>query len=191
MAVSGRCLLLVTALQAFSACAHPAARLAEATLQLAGTDGVARTFPDLSRGAPATVLVFFSHSCPCMQAHDRVLRELAQRSAAGVQVFAVDSEYGATLDTDRAEAERRQYPFPILLDPGAQLASTLGAEFATFTVVFDSTGALRYRGGFDSDKTATRADSQPWAARAVDAVLGGRTVEQPQTKALGCALQRW
>ncbi len=115
-------------------------------LTLAGTDGASYRLPEVLGRARYTVLVFFSATCPCLEAHDQRLVALAGAQPAGeVQVLAVDSESGATLEQDRAEARRRGYPFPILLDPGGQLARAVGAVFATTSVVVDSEGRLRFR----------------------------------------------
>ena len=182
--VSGLGMLLL------AACAH--APPAASPLALAGTDGVTRTYPELVQGAPATLLVFFSRECRCMEAHDARLRSLAESiSAAGVRVFAVDSEFGATLEGDRAEAAKRGYAFPMLLDPDARLAAAVGADFATFSAVFDATGTQRYSGGFDSVHGAEHEDTQPWVKLAIADVLAGRPVAHPQAKTLGCALKRW
>ena len=165
---------------------------ASTEITLKGTDGTTRIFPALVRGAPATVLVFFSDHCPCVRAHDVRLRALAERfAAAGVRFFSVDSEYGATLERDQTEARAREYPFPILLDPGSHLADALSARYATYVAIFDAGGTLRYHGGLDSDQSVLHDDAHAWVTQALDDVLAGRAVAQPETKALGCALQRW
>jgi peroxiredoxin len=139
-----------------------------------------------------TVLFFFADHCPCQAAHDARLRDLyALYHPRGVDIFAVDSEVRATRDRDAAEAAKRGYPFPILLDRGGALARRVGAEYATETFVVDAQGTVRYHGGIDSDKRALHADATPFLQNALDDLLADRPPRRVESKALGCALQTW
>jgi hypothetical protein len=102
----------------------------------------------------------------------------------------VDSEVGGSPDADAAEAKRRGYPFSILTDRGAKLADALGAEYATYTVVFDSSGRVRYRGGIDSDKQRLHDDATFFLRDALDDLLAGRAVRTSEGKTLGCVLTK-
>jgi peroxiredoxin len=158
---------------------------------LPGTDGAPRRLTDLARQAPFTVIVFFSAGCPCQRAHDARLRELhALYGGRGVQLVAVDSEAGATVAADRDEARARGYPFPILSDPEGAAADALGATWATFAVVVDAGGRVRYRGGLDSDRIHVTEGASLWLRDALDRLLAGREPEPAETEALGCALRR-
>ncbi len=146
----------------------------------------------LAARAPLTVLVFFSPSCHCLDQHGDRFRDLAEAyRPRGVQVVMVDSNVRATREGDLEEARRRGYPFPIVLDRGARLANALGAESATYSVIVDGSGRVRYRGGFDSDKTHLRDDATPYVRDALDDLLAGREPRVPEAKALGCALEKW
>jgi peroxiredoxin len=180
------------ALVALSACAHSSPAVPTSAIELVGTDGRTRRFEELTQNNAATVLVFFSATCPCMRVHDERLKTLAKHfSERGVQVYVVDSEYSATVERDAHEAESRGYPFPILLDAHSQLMEALGAQYATYSVVLDATGHVRYRGGFDSDKNQLHDDARPYLMNAVEDVASGREPKTSETKALGCSLQRW
>ena len=153
-----------------------------------GTDGQPHTIPS---GPPdrLTVLVFFSKHCQCLSAHDERLRRLYERyRSSGVQFFAVDSEVSSTLSGDREEAARRSYPFSILMDPMARLARALGAQSASYAVILDTQGDVRYEGGIDSDKTHLRDDAIPFLANAIDDLLANHPVRLAATSTVGCAL---
>ena len=47
-------------------------------------------------------------------------------------------------------------------DPGATLAKELGAQYATYSVVLDADGRVRYHGGIDSDKNHLHDDATPY-----------------------------
>jgi peroxiredoxin len=177
---------------AVSACARPGVvgtKLASDALP--GTDG-ARHALQPADGSRLTVLFFFADHCPCQAAHDARLRDLyAQYRPRGVDVLAVDSETSATPERDAAEAAKRGYPFPILIDHGGALARRVGAEYATEAFVVDRSGAIRYHGGIDSDKRALHDDATPFLREALDDLLAERPLRRTESKALGCALQTW
>jgi peroxiredoxin len=186
-----RALVLAFA-SALAGCGAPgrtAARVPDVTL--AGSDGAAHQLAEIVRRAPFTVVVFFSADCPCQRAHDARLRELfAQYRPRGVEVVAVDAEATSTLASDREEAQARGYPFPILSDPEGAVADALGAVWATYAVVIDGSGRVRYRGGLDSDRTHLTDGAALWLRDALDRVLAGREPEPAETSSLGCALRR-
>jgi Redoxin len=153
--------------------------------------GEGPSLDELTRGAPLTVVVFFSSHCPCQRAHDDRLRALAAKYAqAGVRFVLVDAEADATRQQDEVEARARAYPFPILADPSGSLADSLGAEYATYSVVLDAKQRVRYQGGIDSDKQHLTEDANFYLRDAIDDLLGGRSPTVPVGKTLGCVLRR-
>jgi hypothetical protein len=156
---------------------------------LDGTDGAPHSIVPTDQDA-YTAVIFFSAECHVLAAHDERVRKLATEfMPRGVRFVGVDSEIGATLDRDRAEVDRRGYPFPIVLDRGGGLARTLGAEYASYVVVLDREGSVRYRGGIDSDRVRLREDRATYLSDALRDLLGGRAPRVAESKALGCALR--
>ncbi|MGA2448649.1 MAG: redoxin domain-containing protein [Polyangiaceae bacterium] len=175
------------------ACAASPARVSDvpATTLIAG-DGSTVDARRLAGSARWTVLIFFAPHCHCLDAHDARIRALYEAyHPRGVEFRMVDSETRGSRERDGAEARRRGYPFAILLDPGAKLADALGAEYATYSVVVDAEGRVRYRGGIDSDKMHLHDDVRPYLRFALDDLLARRAVRIPEAKTLGCALERW
>jgi hypothetical protein len=161
-------------------------------IPLLATDRQTYQLAGLVSGSAATVVEFFSSDCPCQDAHDDRLIALYQRyQSQGVRFVVVDANYSAGLDHDLAEAKERHYPFPIVVDPGGALMKALGAKYATYSVLLDSNGRVRYRGGFDSDRHPLSAHPKQYLNDAIASVLAGRDPEPAETKALGCALERW
>lgn len=146
---------------------------------------------EVAARATATVITFFSTHCDCQRAHDARLNDLVRRfSPRGVAFLAIDSEADATPAGDAAEAGKRGYAFPILMDPDGAFADALGAEYATYSVVIDAAGRVRYRGGFDSDRKHLVADATPYLANAIESVLAGKDPNPAEVKTLGCSLRR-
>jgi peroxiredoxin len=182
-------LLVLTVAALAAACAQSTLPMNLATSSLPGTDGTSHTL-EPGGATQLTVLVFFADHCPCQAAHDGRLRDLyARYHPRGVEVLAVDSETDATPERDAAEAAKRGYPFPIVIDHGGALARRVGAVYATETFVIDRSGTVRYHGGIDSDKRRLHEDAIPFLRDALDDLLAERPLRRPLSKALGCALQ--
>lgn len=183
---------LLAAGLALAACHHapPADVSAVPSITLLDTAGTPTAIPaDLSKWK-AIVVVFYADHCPCFHAHEERLRDLERDyGARGVRFLVVDSEVDATPERDAKASAAHGLP-AIALDPGAKLADALGAEYATFTVVLDSEGRVRYRGGLDSDKNTLHDNAKPFVRDALDDMLGGRQPRVAEGKTLGCALMK-
>jgi hypothetical protein len=169
-------------------------------LALLLTVGCAPTGPRVAAIDPSTlpshgrftVLVFYARQCNCLSAHDARLLDLyARLHDRGVAFVFVDSEVDADEGRDAADVRQRGYPFPVMVDHGAKLANALGAEYATYSVVVDDAGRVRYHGGIDSDKSHLHDDATPYLADALDDLVAGRPVRAAANEGLGCALRKW
>lgn len=175
-----------------SACSAPRTALNPplATLSLRGSDG--RDY-DLAREVARhrlTVFVFYSQGCPCLAAHEPRLAALHRDyQERGVALFLVNSEVDGTAEGDAAEARRRALPFPLLTDKGARLARSVHAQYATQSVVVDSTGRVVYSGGLDSDKNRLKPSAVPYLRNALDELLATGSLSSAEHEALGCDLQ--
>jgi peroxiredoxin len=159
-------------------------------VSLASTNGQTYALRKTVSNARFTVLVFFSAQCPCVTAHDERLSQLARDyDPKDVQFFLVDSEVGDAIERGRNEAQKRRYPFPILADPGGRLAQAFAVKFATTTLILDSTGAVRYRGGIDSERRQPNPAGRFYVKEALSALLAGKTPDLTETKSLGCYLR--
>jgi hypothetical protein len=146
---------------------------------------------ELARGAPLTVITFFSAHCPCQRAHDARWKEIiAELAPRGVRFVFIDAETDASPTFDANQAGIRGYSWPIVSDPEGRWADRLGAVAATDTFVIDATGTLRFHGGIDSDRSHLTDDAQPWLRDALRALLSGAEPANPEPKVLGCALRR-
>ena len=173
-------------------CAQPRApQAAPPAVVVADTTGAPVDIRAEASKSPFTVVEFFSAHCPCQRAHDDRMRALyTDFSPRGVTFLAIDAESGADAQRAVTEHEARKYPYPILVDAKGSSADVFGAQYATFTVVLDREGRVRYAGGIDSDRSHLTDDSEAYLRNALDDLLAGRDVRVAHGKALGCALQR-
>jgi hypothetical protein len=157
-------------------------------LETAG--GTAEDFPANLASAHWTVLVFYSGDCPCFKAHEARLVSLRERyTPRGVRFLLVNSESDASLAQAVAASGDQPLPMPLLIDPDGVLAHGLGAEYATYSVLLDPSGAVLFRGGLDSDKSHLHDEATFYLRDALDDLLAGRRPRRIEAKALGCPLQ--
>ncbi|MBC7807200.1 MAG: redoxin family protein, partial [Akkermansiaceae bacterium] len=141
----------------------------------------------------ASVQVFLSSTCPISNGYAPELQRL-QRDyrAKDVAFYAV---YSA--DSDRAVASRHAAEFgltgySVVHDPTQKYARKAGVTATPEVAVWDAKGTLRYRGRIDDRYAALgvrRAKARTSDLRhALDALMAGRAVPVPRTRAIGCVL---
>lgn len=150
------------------------------------------------------LVMFICNHCPYVI---HLSEKLAQRTTAfmdqGLGVVAISSndvdEY--PLDSPekmQEEVKLRGYPFPYLYDETQKVAHAFTAACTPDFFLFDSNHELVYRGRFDETRP-TRIRSGVYESEnaatgdelssAVNAVLGGKSVDQQQLPSLGCNIK--
>ena len=69
------------------------------------------------------------------------------------------------------------------------VADRFGARYTPESFVIDGAGKVRYHGRIDDAQNPARVTRNSLRL-AIDAVLAGREVAQPETKAFGCTIKR-
>lgn len=138
----------------------------------------------------ATVIVFISAECPISLEYADRLAALSKTLASGsVRFLAVAPNFNETDDAVRKMARDAELPFPVFRDPGANLAVSLGARMTPVAVVLDREGRIRYRGQIDDARNPARVKRETLRL-AVEDILAGRQINEPETRSLGCAIKR-
>lgn len=141
----------------------------------------------------AVVLFFLLVDCPISNAYSpEISRICADYVLKKVATFIVHADP----DLSPAEAQKHAKDYglksPLLLDPRHQLVQRAGVTIAPEVAVFDAAGTLCYRGRIDDlyvDLGKRRATPTQRDLRiALDALLEGKPIPTPRTRALGCYL---
>jgi thiol-disulfide isomerase/thioredoxin len=174
---------------AIAALAHPALEFA-----LRDTEGVEHHQNEWAQ-ARAVVLFFVTTDCPLSNGYAPEMNRIEQAYAPrGVLFFAVQGDTTIPDEEVRRHAREYGYRFPALLDPRQVLARHTGATVTPEAVVLSADGAVLYLGRIDNkveDFGKTRLQATEFDLRdALDAILAGRTVPHPRTRALGCAITK-
>ena len=157
---------------------------------LPDTTGADVAFPD-----GATVVVFTCNHCPYALAwHERLLAVARDYGDRGVRTVLVNPNDANRYPRDSFDAMRERvaregpWPVPYLRDESQDVARAYGAKTTPDVFVLDSEGVLRYRGAPDADHM-DEVQNAAWLRGALDAVLDGRDLTEPETKPVGCSIK--
>jgi peroxiredoxin len=144
-------------------------------------------------GAPAAVVVFTCNHCPYALAwHERlqdVARDYADRGVRFLQINPNDSVKHPrdSLEAMKARVDAGEFAGPYLHDEAQEVARAWGAQKTPDVFVTDANGIV-YRGAPDADHGDPSLNAE-WLRAALDDVLAGRPVANPETKPVGCSVK--
>jgi len=136
-----------------------------------------------------TVVIFFSTRCPISNAFNYRRNQLYKDFAGRVRFLIADPNVNESLEEVRDYARSVEFDFPVYKDVNNVVADQFGAQITTDSYVMDSGGVIRYQGYVEDSPNPTRVKYQGLRL-AIEAVLSGKPVPMPVTKALGCSIRR-
>ncbi|HKR51340.1 MAG TPA: thioredoxin family protein [Pseudonocardiaceae bacterium] len=162
---------------------------------LPSLDGQTVTSDDLAPDRPLLVM-FLSNHCPYVQHIERALGSLvAEYRARDVAAVAICSNDIETYPADGPEGlaeqvHRAGFTFPYLLDATQEVALTYRGACTPDFFLYDAGHKLVYRGEFDESRPRNDAPVTGKALRAaLDLVLAGKPVPEPQRPSMGCGIK--
>jgi len=159
---------------------------------LRDTRGVIHT-PEEWNGKKAVVVFYTTTDCPLsnndVPEMNRTRRDYESR---GVAFYAVQADTTIADAEVVKHAQDYQFTFPVLFDPHQVLVKMTGATTIPSAAILTPDGTLLYLGRIDNlveDFNIRRQVPTKFDLReALDAVLAGKPVANPRTKAFGCAI---
>lgn len=169
--------------------------LAAPDFRLPDADGRQHS-PGTLCGPAGLLVMFICNHCPYVK-HVR-----AELAAIGrdylpkdIGIVAINANDAATYPADSPEKMREEvreagYGFPYLYDESQSVAKAYRAACTPDIFLFDGEFRLVYRGQIDATrpKSGLVADGRDLRA-ALDAVLAGRPVPEPQVPSIGCNIK--
>ena len=140
----------------------------------------------------ANVLFFISSDCPISNSYAPTIQKMcAGYENQGVRCTLLYEDIGVDRRSVAKHLEEFAYRgIPAAIDADRKIATYAKATVTPEAVVVDRNGEIRYRGRIDTFYAALgkprRQVTQHDLADALNAVLTGRPVLHPETKALGC-----
>jgi peroxiredoxin len=163
--------------------------------RLPDTRGETISLADFSE-ARALVVLFICNHCPYVKHIRGGLAELGRDyRSRGVAIVAICSNDAAAYPDDSPakmadEARVAGYTFPYLVDETQQVAKAYRAACTPDIYVFDGSRKLVYRGQFDDSRPDNGVAVTGRDLRAaIDAVLEGKPVAEPQKPSIGCNIK--
>ncbi len=160
---------------------------------LQGADGTRyslRSFDD----KPVLVVMFTCNHCPYVVAYeDRMVAIQRDYAPKGVQLVAINSNDDKAYPEDGypqmvKRAEEKGFNFPYIRDPDQKAAEAYGAVCTPHVFAFDKDRKLRYKGRIDDSRDPSQVKSHD-LSNALDDMLAGSTVREPETRPFGCSIK--
>jgi peroxiredoxin len=145
------------------------------------------------------VLEWFNNDCPYVEKHYGTgnMQKLQEKyTAQGVVWLSVSSTKPENAfkaeELSKIHTDRKAKSTAVLMDTNGKMARDYGAKTTPHLYVIGTDGKIAYMGAID-DNDSFRKDtvekSKSYISAALDAVLGKKKVEVPQTKPYGCAVK--
>ena len=150
--------------------------------------GAAQSLYGALEGTKGAVVVFWSSVCSHCMRYDTYLEGFRGQHPQ-LALLVVASRPHESAEEIRAAAGRRGLSFPILLDTGGQVARKWFTEQTPRAFIIDQDRKLVYRGAIDNFQFPDDPDYSAYLEPAIDDLLSGRPVAQPETASFGCAIQ--
>jgi peroxiredoxin len=157
---------------------------------LPDTDGAEHPLP----GDGVAVIVFTCNHCPYAIAWHQRLLQVAEDYCGRASVYFVNPNDAERYPRDSLDAMRERveregpWPAPYLRDETQEVARAYDARTTPDVFVVDADGVVRYRGAPDADHM-DEAQNADWLRAALDSILEGRDVLEPETTPVGCSVK--
>jgi len=154
-------------------------------------DGKPVALKELLGKSRAVAVIFVATKCPVSNAYNGRMAEIGKEYAArGIAFAGVNSNKTEPAAEVAEHATKNGFPFPVVKDDRNKVADAWGATKTPEVFVVDPKGTLLYHGRIDENQDNPGAVKSPDLRNALDAVLAGKPVPSPTTKAFGCTIKR-
>ncbi len=148
--------------------------------------------------AKGFIVVFTCNHCPFAKAYEeRIIGLNTKYASLGYPVIAINPNDPKQVDEDsysnmQARAKTKNYAFPYLMDETQDVAHAYGAAHTPQVFVLQKSGndfIVKYTGAIDDNSDDANAVKSKYVEDAVNALLAGKPVTTPSTKAIGCGIK--
>jgi peroxiredoxin len=158
------------------------------------TDGKMVSIADV-KGKKGTLVVFTCNHCPYAKAWEGRIVALAndytKKGIGSILINANDPNVakGDKYEDMQTRAKETGMQVPYAVDETSGIARAFGAEKTPEAYLFDTKGKLVYHGTIDDNDRDAGKVTKTYLKDALEAVLTGKTVPAPETKAMGCGIK--
>ena len=145
--------------------------------------------------AKALVVIFMCNHCPYVKAViDRLIAIQTDYADKGVQLIGINANDAESYPEDSFEAmrewvEERGINFPYLHDESQEVAKAYQAQCTPDIYVFDQERKLAYHGRIDDNWQEEDKVTKQELRAALDQIVAGEAVSEPQQPSMGCSIK--
>jgi peroxiredoxin len=137
-----------------------------------------------------TVLMFIATQCPVSNDYNERMAKLHNDYAAKEIAFVgINSNKQESVEEVKEHSAKNGFGFVVLKDWNNVVADAYGAQFTPEVYVLNSDGFTVYHGRIDDGRNPEKIKTHD-LRETLDALLAGKPVPKPETKAFGCTIKR-
>lgn len=164
---------------------------------LKNVDGKVVSLSDY-RSQKGAIVIFTCNHCPYAKLYeDRIIALHQEYAPKGFPVIAINPNAPEIVPEDSYEnmqkrAKEKGYPFPYLFDETQAVARAYGATKTPHVFLLKNDGeafTVAYIGAIDDSPNDPKKVQKRYLAEAIEALLAGKPVPIPETKAIGCSVK--
>jgi peroxiredoxin len=165
--------------------------------KLKNVDGKMVSLSDF-KSAKGFIIAFDCNTCPVSKAYNERIQSLNKKYAPqGFPLIAInpnspDLSSGDSFDEMVRYAKKKGYDFPYLYDESQATVKAFGATNTPHMFVLTKNGdsyKVAYIGAIDDNSRDADDVKTKYVEDAVEALLAGKEVAKPKTKAVGCGVK--
>jgi peroxiredoxin len=139
------------------------------------------------------VLEWTNPQCPFVQRHyaAKTMQNLnTEYQDKGVTWLAINSSNSTTNASNKQWATEQNIAYPILNDASGSTGKAYHATNTPDMFIIGTDGTLMYKGAIDNDPQGDKTSGKiNYVHQALDQILAGKPVSDPQTKPYGCGVK--
>ena len=142
------------------------------------------------KDSKAIVIMFISTQCPVSNGYNSRMEQLYNDyKKKGVSFVGINSNKQETPEDIKNHAKKHDLDFTILKDPENKIADKFGASVTPEIYVLNNNFDLLYHGRIDDSRRESDVKKKDLRI-ALDEILAGKNISEPETKAFGCSIKR-
>jgi len=136
------------------------------------------------------VMTFTSQKCPWSKGFDPHVNDMAKEYKDKDVVFVhIDSHHETPTGEIASYMDENELWIPVLKDEGSDYAAKVGASKTPEAFILNADGKLVYHGAYDNRKSPGEEGEINHVRNALDEVLAGQPVSEPEVSAWGCGIK--
>lgn len=137
-----------------------------------------------------TVIMFIATQCPISNDYNERMAALYDEYASkDIAFVGINSNKQEDIEEIKDHAAKNGFKFPVLKDWNNVVADAYGAQVTPEVFVLDGKATVLYHGRIDDSRNPSKIKTHD-LREALDALLAGKAVPRPETKAFGCTIKR-